>query len=30
MKIYFAGPLFTTAERNFNATVVEFLPPEGA
>ena len=29
MKIYFAGPLFTTAERNFNATVVEFLRQKG-
>lgn len=29
MKIYFAGPLFTTAERDFNAAVVEQLRLHG-
>ena len=29
MKIYFAGPLFTTAERDFNAAVVAILRDRG-
>jgi len=29
MKIYFAGPLFTTAERDFNRTVVALLRERG-
>jgi nucleoside 2-deoxyribosyltransferase len=29
MKIYFAGPLFTTAERDFNAAVVKILRERG-
>jgi nucleoside 2-deoxyribosyltransferase len=29
MKIYFAGPLFTTAERDFNAAVVVLLRAKG-
>ncbi len=29
MRIYFAGPLFTTAERDFNAAVVEQLRSRG-
>lgn len=29
MKIYFAGPLFTTAERDFNAAVVKILRAKG-